>query len=234
MLNTRIQWPIFDRIYKSKAEAISQIAIDNILIGRFVLIAYTDDELPFEERNRIEKIALSTPSLDEYSDTSEEYLYYYLQDKPSNWLSSTTTWPSKDRTLLQKVAEKQPDGSYIVSYQETTSLRDLGLQNLKLVYNSANKTIALVRYFNETEDILGEVNITDFLPDSLISKVEYDDDNNEFTVTWNTEFGFTTTTFTFDLAQILTTEFEEINRNILALTNSVQWNDTYLTNEEVS
>jgi hypothetical protein len=47
-------WPIIDKTYSSKAAAAAAVREDNIMVGRFVLIEYTQDlELPLEIKDKI-------------------------------------------------------------------------------------------------------------------------------------------------------------------------------------
>ena len=116
-------WPIFDAIYDNAA---SLDATDSILIGRFVLVKYSNQAFPYEIRQAIEQ---EGPSSD--SDQQAYYNNYIIDGKQS-----------KDRVIYQKQAIKQENGQYIPQYIEISCLNEAGLDAIKQVENSIQEQMS--------------------------------------------------------------------------------------------
>ena len=117
-------WPIFDAIYDNAA---SLNAMDSILIGRFVLIKYSNKAFPYDERKKIEAYD-SSPS-----DTDEaQYYENYLKDGRV----------SKDRVVYQKQAIKQANGQYVPQYIEICCLNEAGIDAIEQIETNIKKQVS--------------------------------------------------------------------------------------------
>lgn len=112
-------WPIYDRIYSTKAEADAAALTDGVLIGRCVLIKYCETELT--PARKLELIAMTDEQL-ALLDNDDEILFREKAEQDGLLM--------KDRLLLQK-ASRLVGTQYEVYYQEICylSLNDLdGIQ----------------------------------------------------------------------------------------------------------
>ncbi len=117
-------WPIFDAIYPNAA---SLNATDSILIGRFVLIKYSNKAFPYE----IRKIIEAYDSLPSDPDEAQYYENYLKDDRMS-----------KDRVIYQKQAVKQANGQYIPQYIEICRLNEVGIDAIEQVETNIQKQVS--------------------------------------------------------------------------------------------
>lgn len=118
---------VFDKIYRNYIEAQSNVATDNILLGRYVLIAYCDVAFSQNARKEIEVADLNT-----WEQGTPEYEYWNNFQKDNKH--------SYDRIVLRKIWK---DDKF--TYEQVTNLSvDIETKVLETVdYNSETNTLTL-------------------------------------------------------------------------------------------
>lgn len=131
------QWPVIDRVYANLTLAQQAATTDNVPIGRFILIKYSDAELTSAHKLKLmtdySNISLEAiPTLEGISDVDKEFLYNWRYDT----IHSNTGGLMKDRLVLQKNAFYDAKAqTYIIEYKEIAYLTwtDLGEANSQIV-----------------------------------------------------------------------------------------------------
>lgn len=188
---------IFDYVFPNYKNAIKNIKNDGILIGRYVLIAYCEQALSQDNRNKIEALANSTTE-NPYSSDSSEYEYFnnFIEDGKKSY----------DRIVLRKVY-KNNEYAYepIASLNSTLSdksitMREVKEQGTAQILHLASDTgilstdlnIAIATHDGSTyiqlvgkNGVISEIDADDFIADGVLGNVEFIQDTNELLFTWN-------------------------------------------------
>ena len=107
----KMGWPVFDAIYPN-AKAM-KIASDNILIGSFVLVKYSDNVIAQNRRLELDGGAEPDPN----NNDEKEYKENLIEDGGI----------SKDRIVYQKQTIQGEDGTYSPIYTEICRLNEAGV-----------------------------------------------------------------------------------------------------------
>lgn len=74
---------IIDKIYRCKVEMDAAAATDGVFVGRYVLVAYSDEALSQDKRNQLEAAINgggSVPSASNLNTSEKQYKYYFNKD----------------------------------------------------------------------------------------------------------------------------------------------------------
>lgn len=194
---------IFDKVYPSYNEA--QAALiktgedkDQVLIGRYVLVAYCEQALKQDVRNHIEALANSNAP-NPYPTTTSEYNYF------QNFIADGKV--SYDRMVLRKVYKDnvyayQPIASLNSTLSdESITVRGVQNQNAQQILHLASDGSGILstelHIMTATHDgstyiqlvgtngIISEIDADDFIADGVLGNIEFKQDTNELLFTWN-------------------------------------------------
>lgn len=207
---------IIDKIYRCKTEMDAEAAEDGVFVGRYVLVAYSDEALSQDKRNQLEAAINSggsVPSEDDLNTSEKQYKYYFNKDGKishdrkvfrkkyynNTWmyeeiafLNSSLSDESINAIIQNKLTLIKQDNDAIRLDLEGTSLGSVNIatiieDNLKFKYdNTAHK----LNLFIGTETTpFASVDATDFIKDSFLQNVEYDTTTNTLIFTFITQNG---------------------------------------------
>lgn len=128
-------WPIYDRIYTTKAEADSAVTTDGVLLGQYVLIKYCNTELT--AARKLELINMT----DEQAALLEDEDEILFRDR-----AKLDGMNMKDRLILQKTSRLNGT-QYEVYYQEICYL---SLNDLAAIQNHIDNLIASKLTWHDT------------------------------------------------------------------------------------
>lgn len=196
----------FDHIYSSYSEAVAALTRtgedkDQVLIGRYVLVAYCEQALKQDVRNHIEALANSNMP-NPYPTTTSEYNYF------QNFIADGKV--SYDRMVLRKVYKDnvyayQPIASLNSTLSdESITVRGVKNQGAQQILHlspitgeepgilSTNLNIQTATHDGSTyiqlvgtNGVISEIDADDFIADGVLGNVEFKQDTNELLFTWN-------------------------------------------------
>lgn len=196
----------FDHIYCSYKEAQDALTKtgedkDQVLIGRYVLVAYCEQALKQDVRNHIESLANSDMP-NPYPATTSEYNYF------QNFIADNKV--SYDRIVLRKVYQDnvytyQPIASLNSTLSdESITVRGVKNQGAQQILHlspitgeepgilSTNLNIQTATHDGSTyiqlvgtNGVISEIDADDFIADGVLGNVEFKQDTNELLFTWN-------------------------------------------------
>lgn len=198
---------VFDKVYSNYTEAMEKISNDEILIGRYILVAYCDTAFTQDERNKI--IA---------TDKEQKYMGEELTDEQKFWNNFFDDGKiCNDRKVYRKIYK---NNTY--SYEEIAQLnsglsdnsitvRGVAAQEGRILSLSAliddnsdgaidgggllstTLKIQIANHDNSTwiqligvnDCVISEIDADDFIADGVLGNVEFKQDTNELLFTWN-------------------------------------------------
>lgn len=197
----------FDHIYSSYSEAVAALTRtgedkDQVLIGRYVLVAYCEQALTQDVRNHIEVLATSNMP-NPYPTTTSEYNYF------QNFIADGKV--SYDRIVLRKVYNdnvyayqpiaslnstlsdesitvrgvKNQGAQQILHLSPITDEEEPGILSTNLNIQTATHDGSTYIQLIGTNGVISEIDADDFIADGVLGNVEFKQDTNELLFTWN-------------------------------------------------
>lgn len=235
-------WPVIDKVYETKKQALEAAAQDNVMLGRFVLIKYCETELPAARKIEIEALPTSEGLV---GDELQYYNSYHNE-------AAEAFGYSKDRMVLQKIAQRIGT-RYVSTYSEIcylnqtgdTSNAPRGIILERVEYNDDDNTIALIWKNNMDEESITILSLNEILSADMdqidskinilnnscetllgrVSTVEGQASTNKTNINrLNTNHNNLATT----VGQ-LQSNITNHNNTLNSITTQLSWNDAYLT-----
>lgn len=200
---------VFDKVYSNYTEAMEKISNDEILIGRYILVAYCDTAFTQDERNKI----MAT-------DKEQKYMGEELTDEQKFW---NNFFDDKKICNDRKVYRKSYKNN-VYSYEEiaqlNSGLSDNSITVRGVAAQEANQILSLSALIDDNSDgaidgggllsttlkiqianhddnstwiqligvndcVISEINADDFIADGVLGNIEFDHSTNELIFTWN-------------------------------------------------
>lgn len=199
---------VFDKVYSNYTEAMEKISNDEILIGRYILVAYCDTAFTQDERNKI----MAT-------DKEQKYMGEKLTDEQKFW---NNFFDDKKICNDRKVYRKSYKNN-VYSYEEiaqlNSGLSDNSITVRGVAAQEANQILSLSALIDDNSDgaidgggllsttlkiqianhdnstwiqligvndcVISEIDADDFIADGVLGNVEFKQDTNELLFTWN-------------------------------------------------
>ena len=164
---------IFDAVYSSYSEAMEKANNDGILIGRYVLIAYSDTPISYDVQLKI--INNLNNNLNEtLTDNEEQWKTNYLEDNPKDPTDPNKPKINYDRVVCKKMYNNGFYYKDLVTLTSTYSTDYVDRLIDKSTMQNGNPEITVVSYIQNVKDDL------DKRDDTLEERIEVlETDNSE-------------------------------------------------------
>ena len=220
---------VIDKVYNSYTEACDKVANDDILLGRYILVAYCDTAFTQDERNKIMATNRQQEYMEEELTDEQKYWNNFFKDKKicndrkvyrkiyegNNYsyqeiaqLNSSLSNNSITVRGIQNQSDQQILSLSPLTDDNSDGIMDSGgllstTLNIQIADHDGSTWIQLIG----VNGIISEIDADDFIADGVLGNVEFNQDTNELSFTWNvwdpTNDKYTTKTKSIKLDDIL-------------------------------